>query len=179
MEKQPEFKDKWILAWFAVWFLLFLPLGMSSVPETHGAYWREVLILPLVMGTIFTVLAGLARPAGWISIAGLYIMARFLPELDSRNLQAYFLVASYFTLFFSVGERLTLGKLLKVAGMAGGALTFAYFLDPGLDRAGFGQGMCNWLVLILALVVVNGMQRVATSLFKRKEANRLDWIDTQ
>ena len=179
VEKEPEFKDKWILVWFFAWFILFMPLGMGSVPETHGAYWREVLVLPLGLGFTFSVLAGLARPAGWLSIAGMWAMAHWLPELGSRNLQLYFWVLTYFTLFFSLGERLTLGKIGKVAVLSGSLLTFAFFLDPDLDRSGPVQAICNWLLVVLALVVANGLMRTATSLFKRKEPKRLDWIDQQ
>ncbi len=177
MDKPPEFRDKWILGWFAIWFVLFVPLGMSSVPDTHGAYWREVLILPVMMGFIFTFLAGLVRPAGWLSLLGLMAMGRFLPELGSTNLQIYFWLASYFTLFFSLSERLTLGKILKVASITGTVLVFAYLLDPVGDRRGFGQGILNWLVLIACLVGGNGLMRFSSSLLKPKEPGRLDWIE--
>jgi len=177
VEKKPEFRDKWILVWFLAWIILFFPLGMGSVPSTHGAYWREVLVLPLALSFIFTVLAGLGRPAGWLSITGMWLMSRWLPGLGSPNLQLYFWIITYFTLFFSLGERLTLGKIVKVAILSGSLLTFAFFLDPRLDRSGLGQALCNWLLVVLALVAGNGMMRMATSLFKRKEASRLDWID--
>ena len=177
MEKTPEFRDKWILVWFAAWFLLFFPMGMGSVPATHGAYWREVMAVPLMMGFMFTVLAGLVRPAGWASIAGLYLMGRYLPQIDSRNLQLYFWLASYFTLFFSVGERLTLGKILKVAVLTGPFLIFAYFLDASYERGGFGIGILNWFLLLLTLVVFNGLMRAGASLFQRQETSRLDWIE--
>lgn len=66
MEKTPEFKDKWMLAWFAAWVILFLPLGMGSVPETHGAYWREVMVLPIWLAFTFSVFGG-ADPAGGVA----------------------------------------------------------------------------------------------------------------
>lgn len=177
MEKTSEFKDKWILGWFFALFILFFPLGLGMVPSTHGAYWREVLFTPLLLSFIFTVLAGLVRPAGWISIGGLYLLGHLLPEIDSRNLQVYFWLASYFTLFFSMSERLTLGKILKVALTTGPFLVLGYFLDPSNDRGGFVTGITNWLTLLMLLVVVNGLMRLGGSLFQRKQANRLDWID--
>lgn len=179
MEKAPEFKDKWMLAWFAAWVILFFPLGMGSVPETHGAYWREVMVLPIWLGFAFSVLGGLIRPAGWLSIAGLWVMSQWLPELGSRNLQLYFWVASYFTMFFSFSERLTLGKIAKVAVVVGSLLTFAYFLDPGLDRGNFAVGILQWLLVLMVLVVGNGVMRLVTSMFRRKEASRLDWIQEE
>lgn len=166
MDKAPEFKDKWILAWFAFWFLLFLPLAMSTVPETHGAYWREVLIVPLSISFLFTGLAGLARPAGWLSVAGLLAVGQIVPELGSPHLYACFWVMAYFTLFFSPGERLTLGKILKVAVINAALLTFAHFLDPSGDRHGSAETILNWLVLLGLLVCGNGLMRLGKPLVK-------------
>lgn len=99
-----------MLAWFAAWVILFFPLGMGSVPETNGRLARSDGLAHLV-GVRFQRAGGLIRPAGWLSIAGLWVMSQWLPELGSRNLQLYFWVASYFTMFFSFSERLTLGKI--------------------------------------------------------------------
>ncbi len=177
MEKQPEFKDKWILVCFAAGFILFVPMGIGMVPEHHGAYWREVLAVPLILSFAFTVIAGLARPAGWLSALGLWALGHWLPEIESRNLQLYFWLVSYFTLFFSIGDRITLGKILKVALLSGPFLLLAYFLEPLNDRGGYFQGFCNWLSLLVLLVLVNGLLRGAYLIRKRKDPRRLDWID--
>lgn len=103
-------------------------------------------------------------------------MTHWLPELGSRNLQLYFWVASYFTMFFSFSERLTLGKIAKVAVVVGSLLTLAYFLDPGIDRGNFAAGFVQWLLILMVLVLGNGVMRMATSMFRKREANRLDWI---
>lgn len=177
MDKQPEFKDKWLLVCFALFFLLFLPMGLGSVPSTHGAYWREVLIMPLILAFAFTLFAGLARPAGWLSAAGLWATVHWLPEIASRNVQVYYCLAVYFTLFFSIGDRLTLGKLFKVAAVTGPLLVLAYFLEPGRDREGAGQALFNWLVMLVLLVVVNGCLRACQAMVRRRDPNRLDWME--
>ncbi|MBN9414318.1 hypothetical protein ABS71_01310 [bacterium SCN 62-11] len=177
MAKSPEFKDAWILVCFFAFFILFFPMGLGSVAEGHGAYWREVLITPLALAFCFTLVGGLCRPAGWLSAAGLWATVHWLPEIASRNVQVYFWVAAYFTLFFSIGDRLTLSKILKVALCTGPLLVLAYFLEPNWERAGGGQALFNWLVLLLLLVLVNGLLRAIQSLKQGRDSHRLDWME--
>ena len=175
MANESEFKDKWILVWFFGFFILFLPLGLGSTPATHGAYWREALGFGLMLSWAFTVLAGLIRPGGWVAIVGMFTIGRWLPHIHAQNLQVYFWIASYFTLFFSLGNRLTLGKMLIMAACSGLFMGFAYVVDPSVDSSDFFEGVLGWGLLSVILVAANALVRAALAPFRPKPSRLPDW----
>jgi len=175
MTKEPEFKDKWILLWFAAVFLLFLPLGLGSTPGTHGAYWRETLGLALMLSFVFTVLAGLVRPGGWVAALGMLRSVagsrKFMPR-TCRSISGS--PATYFTLFFSLGNRLTLGKTLLMAAFSGLFMSVAYLVDPSVGPSDFFQGVLGWGSLSVILVAANALVRLALSPFHSKASRAPD-----
>jgi hypothetical protein len=173
MEKhEPEFKDLWLLVVFFGAGLLFFLLTCGMTPSDHGAYWREVTAMAFMMGFMFTVLAGLVRPAGWLALLGMLASIYLLPHIRATNLQLYFAIANYFTLFFSLGDRLTLSKILKLALFSGLWMGYAYFVDPSVEAGDFGQGVLGWFSLGVLLVVVNAALRIGKRGLK---PGRLDW----
>lgn len=175
MEKHElEFKDGWLVWVFLVGIPCFFVLTLGATPSSHGAFIRETSALAVMLSFVFTVLAGFARPAGWLAFFGIMAACYLLPHIRATNLQLYFVIANYFTLFYSLGDRLTLGKMFKLAGFSAMLMGFAYFVDPGVEPGDFGQGVLGWFSLSVLLVLVNAFLRLGKSGASR---SRLAWRD--
>ena len=163
-DRSPDPNYLWVVIAFGVFFsgVTALNLLFDPVPWTHGAYFRETFIMGAILGFVFTVLVGLARPAGWFAIAATAGINHWLPGFHSENVQIYFFIALYFNLYFSFWNRLTILRLLGAFTLSAGLLGFAYLTDPvsAQDREGV---LLALLCLPLTLTLFNGLKRLLSA----------------
>lgn len=162
-----DLKDGWLLALFCVPLPVLFLVGMSDLPSQHGAFWRESAAFAVLTSFCLTVVVGMSRPAGWMAFFGIMALNYYLPHLGSTNLQIYFLVASYFTLFFSGGARLTLHKIAILALLSGTLLAIACLLDPSTGQKELTQAVLGWFLLVVILILTHGLTRFVQASWRR------------
>lgn len=159
-KEDTDLPDAWLLGlWLILSFMWFL-VSHGYTPTDHVAYWRESTSVAALLGLLFTVLLGFARPAGWLGFLSMAGLIYFLPEALSGNLSTFFWVAYYFTVVFCAGSSLTLRKMAKICGISGLLIGYGMIVDPNTGLAQLGQGMLVWLSLFPVMMVFNALLRL-------------------
>lgn len=173
----PDLPDAWLLWLWLAGSVFWYYTVRDYVPSTHPAYWRETTVTATAVSMLFTGMAGLARPAGWLAILTMICLGCVMPTIEAPSLSTYFWISYYFTLVFSVGSTLTLRKMAKISGISGLLIGFGYLIDPTARLRDLGLGLLAWLGLIGMMMLVNGLLRFIRLRSQAKTSLELELIE--